>query len=129
MMFDLRNAARAQSAPVDYAAIISSGGRGWLCHLEGKLRGFSVADPATRRLDVFVDPDFGRNGIGRALHNPAVDWLFELSSLPIWTLAAPQSKGQKFLYSAGWKLADIEDNGEFRFDLDPERWAKRKKKF
>ncbi|HEY8696113.1 MAG TPA: GNAT family N-acetyltransferase [Rhizomicrobium sp.] len=115
---------------LDPELVPSDDRRGWVCRIEGALRGFSLADRRTRRLAaLLVDPDFERCGIGRQLHNSAVDWLFANGPQPIWTTVAPYTKSYKFLRAARWKLSDQEPNGDYRMELEADIWRVRRKKF
>lgn len=115
---------------LDPALIPSEDRPGWVCRIDGVVCGFSLADKGTRRLAaLFVDPDFKRCGIGRQLHNSAVNWLFANGPQPIWTTVAPYTKCYKFLRAAGWKLSDQEPNGDYRMELEADIWRVRRKKF
>ena len=56
-------------------------GRGWVCEVEGRVVGFSYAARADHSIwALFVLPDFEGRGVGKALLNAAVDWLFEIGA-------------------------------------------------
>jgi len=121
---------RPDEGHLDPALIPSEDRRGWICRIDGALRGFSLAERGTATLAALcVDMDFVRNGIGRRLHNAAVDWLFANGAEAVWTVAAPFTKAHKFFSAAGWKLTDMEDNGDYRLELGAEVWRVRRNKF
>ena len=66
---------------------------------------------------LFVDPAFEGRGIGRALHDAMVSWLFERGSEPLWLTTEPNTRAEQFYSTAGWRRAGIEANGELRFEL------------
>ncbi len=88
-----------------YRFQLNAGENGWTCRIGGFLRGFAIADPGGRRLDaVFVHPYFKRDGIGRYLHNAAVERLFAQSSAPIHVATQPGTSAERFFRKAGWYL-------------------------
>jgi ribosomal protein S18 acetylase RimI-like enzyme len=94
------------------------------------LRGFSISDLGRREISALcVDPDFERNGIGRNLHNSAVDLLFSKGLESISIIAAPYTRAQKFLHAAGWRLTDAEPDGDYRLELRADVWRVRRRRF
>jgi GNAT superfamily N-acetyltransferase len=64
--------------PEHYREMLEERGRGWVCEIDGELRGFAIADRADRNIwALFVAPGFEGRGIGRALHDTMVAWLFD----------------------------------------------------
>ena len=104
--------------PEHYVPMLEKHGRGWVYELEGKIVGFAVADQRRRNIwALFVDPAFEGRGIGRALHDAMVRWLFERGSDPLWLTTEPNTRAEQFYSTAGWRRAGIEANGELRFEL------------
>ena len=113
-----------------YRTLLESGGKGWVCRVGGFLRGFSLADPKAKRLDaVFVHPYFKRDGIGRYLHNAAVNWLFAQNPAEIKLATEAGTAAEKFFRKAGWRPRDYGENEDFIFYLDPATWGARRAKF
>jgi GNAT superfamily N-acetyltransferase len=113
-----------------YEALLSSGGNAWTCKIGGFLRGFAIADAKTQRLRaLFVDPSFARDGIGRGLHNAAVDWLLAQGAPALRLVTEPGTAAERFFRKAGWRLEDADDEGDHIFKLRPEAWARRRAKF
>src|SRR5688500_7232524 len=77
-------------APQHYVLMLEKHGRGWVYELEGKIVGFAVADHSRRNIwALFVNPAFEGHGIGRALHDAMVSWLFERGNEPLWLTTEP----------------------------------------
>lgn len=113
-----------------YRALLETGGKGWVCRIGGFLRGFSLADPEAKRLHgVFVQPYFKRDGIGRHLHNAAVDWLFAQSPAELGLTTEAGTAAEKFFRKAGWRLLDYGENEDLIFELEPAIWRARRAKF
>lgn len=118
------------ASPKTYESILAGSGQGWVCRIGGVLRGFSLASRETRSLAaLFVDQDFKRDGIGRQLHKSAVDWLFDDGIDTLSLTIVPTAVALAFLYRAGWKLADEDDQGPYRLDLQADDWRRRRAKF
>jgi GNAT superfamily N-acetyltransferase len=102
----------------DYERMIRVDGRGWACHVDGAIRGFSFADQNSRNIwALFVEPGFECRGIGRRLLNCAVMWLFDQGAESIWLTTQPGTRAEKFYRAAGWEFLRIEPSGEFHFSL------------
>src|SRR5262245_32728549 len=70
--------------PEDYRTMLETRGRGWVYELEGRIVGFAVGDHTRRNIwALFVAPGFEGHGIGKALHDAMVSWLFEAGSEPL----------------------------------------------
>jgi len=101
------------------AEAISVSGRGWVFEEGGELVGFSIAmheDPSIWAL--FVLPDHEGRGIGHALHDAAVNWLWEQGADRIWLGTDPGTRAERFYRERGWREAGLHDNGEIHFELD-----------
>ncbi len=104
--------------PEDYRRLHTTGGRGWVCTLDGAIRGFGMADHPHRSVwALFVAPGFERRGIGRALHDAAVDWLFAQDVTPIRLSTAPGTRAEKFYADAGWQETARRGNAEIFFEM------------
>ena len=110
----------------DIARVIANTGKGWVCRIDGTIRGFSFADGQTRNIwALFIEPGFERRGVGRRLHDLAVGWLFERSAEPIWLTTEPGTRAEGFYRAAGWRAGEVEANGDRRFELAREDWRQR----
>ena len=55
-----------------YRQMLDEQGRGWVCEMDGRIVGFTVADLARQNLwALFVEPGYEGHGIGRRLHEAA----------------------------------------------------------
>jgi GNAT superfamily N-acetyltransferase len=104
--------------PDDYRSMLDDCGRGWVYEIDGEIVGFAVADHSRRNVwALFVAPGFERRGIGKALHDRMVAWLFEKSGAPVWLTTAPDTRAEKFYLAAGWRRGGIGEDGELRLEL------------
>ncbi len=111
--------------PHHVVEMIETRGKGWVCRIDGKLRGFSFADLKERNIwALFVEPGYEQRGIGRALHDLAVGWLFEQGNLAIWLATEPDTRAENFYRSAGWIAKELEPNGDRRFELHLRDWRR-----
>ena len=116
----------ARVRPSDYAAILDSGGRGWVAEVDGRMAGFAVADLARSNVwALFVDPGFEGRGVGRRLHDTMMDWFFAAGADRVWLGTDPGTRAEGFYRSAGWRLAGREPNGEVRLEMSREEWVAR----
>ena len=112
----------AMVQPHHVVEMIGEKGRGWVAEVEGRVAGFAVADLARRNVwALFVDPDFERLGIGRALHDAMMDWMFEQGTDAVWLSTDPGTRAERFYRAAGWLPAG-EYRGEARYEMPRERW-------
>jgi GNAT superfamily N-acetyltransferase len=108
-----------------YRAMLRSG-RGWVCEVDGRITGFAVVDLMAASLwALFVDPAYERRGIGRQLHDSAVEWLFAAGVGRITLTTDPGTRAEHFYQSAGWECVGHAEMGEMRYDLIPQQFVKR----
>jgi GNAT superfamily N-acetyltransferase len=104
--------------PGQYQAMLQERGRGWVYEVEGTIVGFAIADHSRRNIwALFVAPGFQRRGIGRALHDAMVTWLFEKSREPLWLTTGPNTRAEQFYETAGWRRTGVEATSELRLEL------------
>jgi len=112
----LRN--RTWVTPDDYRRLLESGGRGWVYQSRGRLLGFGLADHGRRNVwALFVMPGSERKGIGRALHDVMVDWLFSVGTTPICLATAPHTRAAGFYVAAGWRETGRLGDAEIFFEM------------
>lgn len=103
----------------DYGDMLTIHGRGWVHERDGKIVGFAVGDHARRNIwALFIEPGYEGLGIGRALHDAMVRWLFEQSSEPLWLSTTPGTRAEAFYRAAGWRHVGDAPHGEIRFELN-----------
>jgi GNAT superfamily N-acetyltransferase len=107
----------------DYEREIEATGRGWVAELGGELAGFAIGNAESGNIwALFVDPKFERRGVGRALHDTLVGWLFGRGLERLWLTTAPQTRAFDFYLAAGWRAVGDVMRGEQRFELAKDDW-------
>jgi GNAT superfamily N-acetyltransferase len=109
----------------DYLREIEVTGRGWVALLDGTVRGFAVG----RRIDgniwaLFVEPGFEGRGIGRALHDVMVGWLFEQGNARLWLTTGAGTRAERLYQRAGWYDTLERDHGDVRYELTEATWKR-----
>lgn len=96
---------------------LTTRGRGWVAEDDGAVVGFSMADEPDEMIwALFLLPDWEGRGIGRALLDRAVEWLWSRGVERITLTTAPQSRAEGFYARLGW-TAIGDKNGEVVFEL------------
>ena len=109
----------------DCEEFISERGKGWVCEIENNIVGFSIVDLKENNIwALFVHPDYGKKGIGRLLHNIMLDWYFNQTKKNVWLGTAPNTRAEIFYRKSGWKEIGTHGNGEIKFEMTEEYWAK-----
>lgn len=103
----------------DYEEHIRGPGRSWVGEEDGLVLGFSSAHPRPGSIwALFIDPDHERRGLGRALLDRAVAWLWshpELDAIQLTT--AVGTRADAFYRAAGWADVGRSRSGEVIFRL------------
>ncbi len=93
-------------------------GKGWVAEQNGHVVGFSMADREESMIwALFLLPVWERQGLGKALLERAVGWLWGEGCQSIWLTTEPGSRAEGFYAHSGWKRAAMTDKGEVRFEL------------
>lgn len=109
----------------DCEEFISERGKGWVCEIENNIVGFSIVDLKENNIwALFVHPDYEKKGIGRLLHNIMLDWYFNQTKKNVWLGTAPNTRAEIFYRKSGWKEIGTHVNGEIKFEMTEEYWAK-----
>jgi GNAT superfamily N-acetyltransferase len=118
----------ARIGPEEYARRLVPGvsSRGWVADVAGSgVVGFSFVDAADGNVwALFVDPAAERRGLGRALHDAALQWLFEEGCRVAWLTTAPGTRALGFYQAAGWRVIGPE-SGQLRLELAEADWRRR----
>jgi GNAT superfamily N-acetyltransferase len=102
--------------PEHYREMLEVRGKGWVCEVAGRIVGFAIADAVDRSIwALFVEPGHEGRGIGRALHDVMVEWLFQAGSEPVWLSTDPGTRAARFYAAAGWTAERTLASGELRF--------------
>jgi GNAT superfamily N-acetyltransferase len=98
----LRDASLGTTAT--YRRMLGERGKGWVFEGDaGVIVGFGIADALSRSLwALCVHPGSERRGVGRALHDAMVAWLFAIDKRPIWLTTEPLTRAARFYAAAGW---------------------------
>ena len=101
----------------DVRAAIEDTGRGWVAEEGGEIVGFAVGNSRTGNIwALFVDPACEGRGIGRALHDAMIEWLWAQGLEKLWLSTEPGTRAQRFYESAGWQPVGTTPGGEIKFE-------------
>ena len=107
----------------DCKEFITVRGKGWVCEVDGKVVGFSIADLKENNIwALFVQPEYEAKGIGKQLHNQMLHWYFQQTSKPVWLGTSPDTKAEEFYRLNGWKEIGIHGKGEIKFEMSFDDW-------
>ncbi|HEX8334582.1 MAG TPA: GNAT family N-acetyltransferase [Segetibacter sp.] len=110
----------------DCEEYITRRGKGWVCEIDSKIVGFSIADLKEKNIwALFVDPAYEGKGIGRRLHQLMLDWYFSQSQRKVWLGTSPNTRAEAFYRSAGWKEVGSNGDGEIKFEMTSNDWERR----
>lgn len=102
-----------------YRTYLSEIGKGWLCEVNGRVVGFSVASLKDASIwALFVKPEYEGKGIGTKLLKLATQWLFEAGAPTISLSTDVNTRADNFYERSGWKRGGIRNNGEVCYTLD-----------
>lgn len=111
---------------VDCIDYITRRGKGWVCEMDGRIVGFSVADLLEHNIwALFVDPDYEGKGIGKKLHSLMMDWYFSQTDKNVWLSTAPDSRAEGFYRKEGWIETGVYGKGEVKFEMQSENWKEK----
>lgn len=101
-----------------YRQMLEERGRSWICEIDGRPVGFAIGDLKDRNIwALFVEPGHEGRGIGRALHDAMVAWMFGMGATRLWLSTDPNTRAERFYQRAGWTHAGLTDHGEARYEL------------
>lgn len=107
----------------DYETFLTTGGRGWLCEVEGVVAGFAILDMERHNVwALFVHPDHEGQGIGKHLQEAMLRWYFAQTDHTLWLSTGPGTRAEEFYRRTGWKETGITAGGETRFELSAPAW-------
>ena len=110
--------------PDDYRVMLRDRGRGWVAEIDGRVVGFAVVDRSRANIwALFVAGAFERRGIGRALHDRMMDWLFATGAERAWLTTETGTRAERFYRAASWRHVGTE-NGEARYELSRQAYSK-----
>jgi len=108
---------------VDYEEHLTKYGAGWVAVVNGKIVGFAIVNAEANNVwALFVDPEYERNGIGRALHDTMLNWYFGHTTATIWLSTGQHTRAATFYRTCGWSEVCILPNGEIKFEMQDSIW-------
>jgi len=111
----------------DVEEFITIRGKGWVCEIENRVVGFSIADLKDNNIwALFIHPDFENKGIGKRLHDEMLNWYFSQGKEKVWLGTSPNTRAEKFYRKAGWKAVGKHGKGEIKFEMTLEDWLIKK---
>lgn len=114
---------------MDCEVFMTIRGKGWVCEIDNKVAGFSIADLKDNNIwALFVKPEFEKQGIGRQLHDMMLDWYFSQTQNNVWLSTAPNTRAENFYRKTGWTEIGINGKGEIKFEMTYNNWNKFKEK-
>lgn len=108
----------ASIRPEHYRLMLERDGRGFVAEVVGEVAGFAIGDLARSNVwALFVDPDHEGRGLGRALHDALLAWMFASGATRVWLSTASGTRAERFYRRAGWTAVGTEASGEIRFEI------------
>ena len=99
-------------------------GKGWVCEIDNKIVGFSIADLKDNNIwALFLQSEFENKGIGRKLHDMMLEWYFEQTKNNVWLGTSPNTRAEIFYRKSGWKEIGSHGKGEIKFEMTFDNWA------
>ena len=94
-------------------------GRGWVYEVDGAVVGFAIGNAEAANIwALFIDPPYAGRGIGRALHDEMLAWLWSRGVETLWLTTDPGTRAERFYRQAGWRDCGIDAHGERRFEMN-----------
>jgi len=107
----------------DVEEYITNRGRGWVCEIDGRVVGFSIADLQDNNIwALFLHPDHAGKGIGKVLQVLMLNWYFTKTKITVWLGTAPNTRAQEFYRRQGWKEVGMHGKTEIKFEMSFEDW-------
>jgi len=111
----------------DCEEFITIRGKGWVCEVDNKIVGFSVADLKENNIwALFIHPEYEGMGIGKRLHQLMLNWYFGQTQKTVWLGTAPNTRAEEFYKKAGWNVVGTHGKGETKFEMTYSDWARQK---
>lgn len=101
-----------------YIRAIEDTGRGWVAVEDANILGFAVGNRDTGNIwALFVDPVHEHKGVGRALQEVMIAWLFGAGLDRVWLSTDPGTRAQRFYEASGWQFVRAVADGEAMYEL------------
>ena len=113
----------------DCEAFLTTRGKGWVCEVDQKIVGFSIADLKENNIwALFLKPEFEKQGIGKILQDTMLDWYFQQTRKTVWLGTTPGTRADMFYRKTGWKEIGTHGKDEIKFEMTFTDWAAQKPK-
>jgi GNAT superfamily N-acetyltransferase len=87
-----------------YEDYLEKSGRGWVAESAGEIVAFCYADKINASIwALFVRPGHEGRGLGKALLERAVDWLFEAGHERVHLTTGADTRADRFYAAQGWE--------------------------
>lgn len=95
-----------------YEDYLDRQGRGWVAEVDGVIAAFSYADREHASIwALFVSPEYEGRGLGKALLELAVNWLFGLGHEHVTLSTTPGTRADRFYAAQGWARTSTGSEG------------------
>lgn len=92
--------------------------KGWVALQGEEIVAFSIADRAAQSIfALFVLPAYEGRGIGSALLDSALRWLWDNGAERVWLTTGPGTKAVRFYEKRGWTFTGDGPRGDLRYEL------------
>jgi GNAT superfamily N-acetyltransferase len=109
----------------DCEEFLTKRGKGWVCEIENKVVGFSIADLKEHNIwALFVLPEYEGKGIGKKLQQLMLKWYFDQTKQTVWLGTSPNTRAEMFYKKSGWNAAGIVNKNEIKFEMTFKNWMK-----
>ena len=104
-------------------------GKGWVCEIENKIVGFSIADLKDNNIwALFLQPEFEKQRIRKKLHYFMINCYFTQTQTTVWLGTASNTRAEHFYRKSGWTEIGTHGKGEVKFEMTYNNWVQLKKK-
>lgn len=90
----------------DYQAALDRLGVTWVAEVEQRMAGFASAYRDGSIWALFVHPDFAGQGVGHALHQQMIAWLWSNGLDKAWLSTEQGTRAERFYRARGWRDGD-----------------------
>lgn len=109
----------------DCEEFITKRGKGWVCEIDKRIVGFSIADLKEKNIwALFLHPEFEKKGIGQRLHKTMLDWYFTQTKDKVWLSTTFNTRADRFYRKAGWTDVGTYGDEEIKFEMTYDVWTK-----
>ena len=100
------------------AASFLTDSKGWVALQGEEVVAFCIADRATHSIfALFVLPGYEGRGIGGALLDSGLRWLWDNGAARVWLTTGPGTKAVRFYEKRGWTCTGQGPRGDLRYEL------------